>query len=84
MQTVQYTVTMQRPDRVKRVTRQLFGTAPANVSSLRQLASYLTHVLYADRERGPVGTIYHVTERIGDSLDGFTVQKHEDGTYRQI
>lgn len=83
-QKVGFEVRMVRPDRKRPVVRRLFDTELPNVSSVRQLAGFLTHKLFGDDERGGAGTLYHVTVRSGDDLDGFTIQRTHDGRYLQV
>lgn len=80
-QNVEYTVTMVRPDQSDSIVRKLLASKPATVVSRRQLAGYLTHTLFADRERGDVGTFYTVQERINGVPHVFTVERTAQGMY---
>lgn len=82
MKAVQYVVTVTRPDTQEVLTRRLFEDYPAEVSSPRQLAGFLTHKLFSDEERGALANTYFtVTERIGDFVNVFTVKRTVRGTY---
>lgn len=83
-QKVGFEVRMVRPDRKRPVVRKMFDTDLPRVSSVRQLAGFLTHKLFGDNERGGAGTLYHVTVRSGELLDGFTIQRTAYGTYEQV
>ena len=81
---IEYNVTMSRPDQIEDVTRKLFPTKPIRTVSARQLAGYLTHTIFGDYERGEAGTFYTVKERIGNTLNVFTIRRMEDGTYQHV
>lgn len=83
-QNVSFEVRMVRPDRKRPVVRRLFDREMPDVRSVQQLAGFLTHKLFGDNERGGNGTLYHVTVRSGELLDGFTVQRTHDGRYIQV
>jgi hypothetical protein len=82
-QTASYTVTMIRPDRKRIKTRYLFAANEAPVRSLRQLAGFLTHLLFADAERGGDGTLYNVKIVTPRGNRSFTVRA-EGGKYYLI
>lgn len=64
-----YTVRMVRPDRFTTKTRKLFLSEKPASHSLTQLTAYLTHTLFSDSERGGLGTVYEVTEKIHGKQD---------------
>lgn len=66
---------MNRPDRKRAVIRRLFSDQQIQAVSDRQLAGFLTHRLFADRERGGQVTHYTITERSDGHLKVFTVVK---------
>lgn len=83
MQTTECEVTMVQPLK-DAVTRRLFGTKLPDVVSQRQLAGYLTHILFADSERGGEGTIYHVTTKRYGTPQVFSVRRTLDGRYVHV
>lgn len=83
MQTTECEVTMVQPLQ-NGVTRRLFGTKLPETKSNRQLAGYLTHILFADSERGGVGTIYHVTTTRYGVPRSFSVRRTADGRYVHV
>lgn len=83
-QTASYEVRMIRPDRTRAVIRRYFDVARIPVVSSIQLAGFLTHKLFADTERGGAGTFYTITERVGDSVQVYTVRRTSDGRYVRV
>lgn len=75
----EYTVTMVRPDVDGRTTRTLRLEQPASVVSDRQLAGYLTHVLFSDEERAAHQAMrnvhFTIEAREGTNLHVFTVYR---------
>lgn len=75
-----YEVTMVQGD--NETTRVVTLAEPAVVSSARQLAGFLTHLLFKDVERGGDNTFYTIKEKIeGCRLNVFTVERLRDGHY---
>lgn len=87
---IEYAVTMYRPDRKRPVIRRLYEDKLIPTSSVRQLAGFLTHKLFADKERGGTGTYYVVKINfprdypVEYRLAVYTVRKTADGEYQQV
>lgn len=81
---IEYAVSMVRPDTDTVVTRKLFPTSPIKAVSARQLAGYLTHMIFGDYERGKEGTLYIVREIIGAVENLFIIERTAEGTYRRV
>lgn len=74
-QNAAYVVEMHRPDRKRVVIRRMYREKPIEAASIRQLVGYLTHTLFADRERGGEGTVYRVKAVIDGTQEFVNVRK---------